>query len=309
METTIISKAEWSERTKKSPYTTAFHDICLIDLFLRNLGGEYILFFSTESNKEWLTCAFTGNPWNISQSTFTTSSVGYGGPLPLHEIQNWEEEIQNIKSVIHEIGAFINKTFIRGQLYPSAHWVNALEDNIYDFGKTLIIKLNDDLDYTFNFTISGNARTAIRKAQNSAVSIKEVSNLHELSQAHELITSTQKTQGAHYITPFTLLKDILFDNTIPAKIFIAVFDDIIIGSVVLLENHLQSFHWLHGWDRKFAKVCGNQLLMWAMLQNCIKRSSFSLNLGSSYTSGQIEAKKKWGAEFNNIIFLSKENIY
>lgn len=301
-----VNRSFWEKRIVDSIYCTAFHEINVITLFTKAIGGEFELFYAKEQNKEWLISIFYGSPWTENSNEFATSCVGYGGPLPLHKVEDVVSEISDLKDIILQIENLTGKKFHHGQLYPANHWSNLNLTNTLN--ETLLVDLKESLDETFKSVLTVNARNAVRKARKKEIKVREPINNEELVIAHDLIVKTQIRVGASYTTPFSLIEAIYKSKDFPAKIFIAVFKDKIIGSVLLLENKVQSFHWLHGWDRSYADLCGNQLLIWTMIISCVSNGCLKLNLGMNHTIAQKKAKMQWGAIPINILTISKTDL-
>ncbi|MEZ2247278.1 GNAT family N-acetyltransferase [Microcoleus sp.] len=299
-----INKETWNEKLKSSPYQTPFHDAFLIDVFINELGGNYSLYCVENENKYWLVPVFYGEPWYRDVSVFATSAVGYGGPLPLHGITNINHEFIAIKKVIRFLEGYLQKSFNKGVLYPFIDWENMIDKS----GETFIIDMGTDIDDTFSHILTGNARTAIRKAEKSGLIVKQPENKKELEEAYGLIINTQKLVSSSYMTPYSLLERFFKEKELPIKIYLALYKDIIVSVVVLLENEKHSFHWLHGWNRDYAKFCGNQFLIWFMIRSCIEKGCLKLNLGACHTEEQKKAKMRWGAKPRKILNLTSKEI-
>lgn len=285
-----IDTEEWEEHLKKSPYQTPFHCTKLMRCFTSVLGGDFSLFVCSIEDKSWLIPVFTGTPWHADGKMFTSSAVGYGGPLPLQSIKNSLEERQNINSVLQAIENKIEKSFSRGTLFPILGWKFRTEDSP---SETMLVGLRPDIMETFDYVLSGNARTAVRKAEKLGLHTTEANGEDEILEAHHLISETQKYVGASYVTPLPLLRKIL--SSARSKLHIVSIGTKIICAGVLLEGKGHAFHWLHGWNREYADTCGNQLLIWSMIKACIYKGDLVFNMGACHSKSQRKAKEKWGA--------------
>lgn len=299
----IIGTGEWDENLKRSPYQTPFHRTKLMLCFTNVLGGDVSLFACTIEDKSWLVPVFTGAPWQANDKMFTTSAVGYGGPLPLQSIRPDSEERKNIGSVLQAIEDQIDKSFSRGTLFPIPGWECMPENTLTE---TMLIGLRPNVMETFDYVLSGNARTAVRKAENLGLQTQETKEEEKIVAAHNLISETQKYVGASYVTPLPLLKKIL--STAHAKLHIVSINSKIICAGVLLEGKGHAFHWLHGWNREFADTCGNQLLIWSMIKACIYKGDLLFNMGACHSKSQRMAKEKWGAIAVPVPHLDKRSI-
>lgn len=306
MKISNIDKLEWKDNLKNSPYRTAFHDPDIIDLFTRSIGGSCVYLHVDYNNKQWLVPMFSGLPWTSCSDYFSTSAVGYGGPLPLHNLIS-EEDFKDIILIIRELEKWSEKKFEKGTLYPCKLLEHLSIDKLNSID-TSIVELSGTIDNIFDNTITGNSRTAIRKALNSDVIIKEVNSEIELQCAYNLIKDTQLNVGSNYTTSYKLLYDIYSSKNLPIKIIAAISACQIIGCVVFLENDSQSFHWLHGWNRDFAKLCANQLMIWNMIERSHKMGNKLINLGSSHKIEHRIAKERWGSKLYSVPVINRDDL-
>jgi len=307
MDIQYLDSETWNNYLEGSIYQTAFHNAFLIEAFVQELGGKATLCLVTEGSKAWLTPVFQGCPWNQGEEYFSTSSVGYGGPLALHRIVDTYRERLEIQKCLQALEIHLKRNFYRGTLYPFPGWVGQINDHISE--TLVIVQMNLNAAFTFGQIITGNARTAIRRAKKSGVTTKLVETEKELDSAFQLILNTQRSVSANYATPYSLIQRLHVDKTLNAELRIAVVENDIVGAVMLLKHKIHSFHWLHGWDKSYGKFCGNQLLIWSMMQTCMNQGCPTLNLGASHTPEQKRAKERWGAVSMPILNVyGKQNL-
>jgi len=296
-----INDRRWEIYLDQSPYRTPFHSTNLIRCFTSVLGGDFSLFFVENGARSWLIPIFTGEPWRKDIMEFATSSVGYGGPLPLQTVKEVQDEIQDMFLILSELENTVGKKFTKGILPPIQEWEY---ESGNDFSETMLVYLRKDGSETFQEILTGNARTAIRKALRFGLQARKTNKNEDILVAHNLICNTQMSVGASYTTPLSLVRSVL--SSADAELHVVSVDEKIVSAGVLIVGKTHNFHWLHGWDRNYTDVCGNQLLIWSMMQSCISRESFVFNMGACHSVFQKKAKEKWGAQPVSVLHIKGE---
>ena len=75
----------------------------------------------------------------------------------------------------------------------------------------------------------------------------------------------------------------------------AFYDKAMVGIGTFLAHESSAFHIFNGWDRKYAGLCPNQLLLWEAIKLLKARNVTHLNLGESHYTSLSVAKERWGA--------------
>lgn len=293
----------WDKLLKKSIYATPFHDYQWGVLTTELLGGEYVPLVATKDDYQWLIPGYRLKPWAKSQGHFRIGSIGYGGPLPVHKMISSDSEIRNVNGILNQIASQLKLSKINALLYPAHEW-SALTNTNLQFGSTCKVALSSNSKELFDDTLSGNVRTAIRKSVKEGVVVRSVNvnNDSEMTQAHDLLCSTQNRVAASYTTSYKIFEALAskkMTNT-SSQTFIAVHNGVLVGTSTLLYDDAQAFHLFHGWDRSFTKLCANQALIWHMMCFAIELGIKTFNMGESHTDALLEAKMRWGGHIELI---------
>ncbi len=299
----IISENQWTTLKKSSPYASPFQDYGWGMLTTKILGGSFSPVLAQIEGLKWLVPLYKNNPWASKPNEYSIGGIGYGGPLPTHRLVDVGKELEYVIKIIAQLRLFINSDHIKAILYPSSVWENS-ESSKINLSKTCRIELANNTDTVFNKTLSGNARTAIRKSNKSAVIIREINilTLDEVKEAHLLLTKTQKKVHAQYLTDYDLFLSLSTTKlqTAVSKTFVAIYKGRIIGVASLIYDGNEAFHLFHGWDEEYKQLCSNQALIWHMLCFSVDRGIRLFNMGESHTDSLLKAKLRWGAKIEYV---------
>jgi hypothetical protein len=266
-----------------------------------HLGGSLRLFEALEHQSRWLIPCYFGMPW--SNIGFRVGGVGYGGPLPLQNVTSAQHEFEQLNCVLHLLSEFTSKKCDGVTTYPAAFWESLQSSPSIAISNTRIITLPRDGTTLFDTVISGNVRTAIRKARKYGVEIRHILP-DDIPIAHKLLVDTQRSVGASYTTPLELFADICCNMQTVTCTLVAIYEKSVIGVATLLNTYHYGFHQFHGWDRRFANTAANQLLIWGLLEESITAGCRFFNMGESHSAELETAKARWGSHRVPILRLS-----
>lgn len=201
------------------------------------------------------------------------------------------DELRNIEKIVAAIEHETKSTCSGLVTYPSRHWRDLGGSVALSY--TRISSLRKSVDSTFSQTLTGNARTAVRKAISSGVRIRPISPA-EIEQGHLLLCKTQERVGASYTTNPVFFEELCKSPSTRAHV--AEFEEQIIGVGLLLLGFGQGFHFLHGWNREYASLSANQLLIWRMIEDTVACGASLFNMGESHSPDLDKAKSRWGSE-------------
>ena len=284
-----IAKELWDEKVNEEKNSNIFHTSWWSDVSARifNKSISYYLFINQEN--QYLIPIFFDN--EIKES-YSIGLIGNGGILPIgHMSITYSELIKTIASKFSFFfGSLPTKIMLNIQnnpVVPKSYYYNP---KIF---KTQVLDITSDIEQVFNFRISGNVRTAVRKAKKKDIYIiKEDFNDYEILDAYNLLIKTQTYVGSNYTTPFELFENLI--STTFSSLYIAKKDDVIVSMTVCLFFKSSAFFYLNGWDREYSPLCANQLLIWEMILDAKNKDCQTFNFGSSHYDSLTKAKSKWG---------------
>lgn len=284
---TNLSEQEYRDAVDLSPYATPFHEYAFASLMGQYFNRRYTNVLARQNEREWVANVFTS-----SNDEAVTNIIGYGGPLPIEHPSDGRSELDGVTQVLGVIKKEVGARSVRALMYPSTFWPGEWSS------ETCKISLTGGESHVFNNTLTGNARTAVRKSQKSGVEVRPV-NLaddHEVTRSVEILNITQQQVGSTYRTDESLFRSLsqLNDQQVRGQTIVATKDAAIIGVATYLYNSRELFHLFHGWDREFAYTCSNQALIWNMVQAAINMDIPAINMGQSHTESLLRAKLRWG---------------
>lgn len=295
-----LTRFEWQTYIENSEYNSVFFQYWWGQVTEQHFAVKFRpLLMSTDAELKVLV------PCYVTDVNFRIGFIGYGGPLPLYDM-NVSCELDLYHRIMAHLKEYFNLPCIGFTSYVHNKWKYVKDDMQPFISNTTVMSLEKTEDFVFNQTISGNVRTAIRKAQKSNVSIRNITP-DIVAQAYKLIIDTQRNNGAGYVTDYDFFTFLASSNSEYSKGFAAYIDDEMLGAAICLFSPKEAFHYLHGWNRVNMSTCFNQLLIWSMVQEAIKRKCIFFNMGESHYKSLLEAKRRWnGVEFPLIRFRNPE---
>lgn len=285
-----VDDIAWSSELQTAPYASPFHEYAWNDMVAEHFDYEFQGYAASYGDQTWLIPAYHHD--QLIRSSF----MGYGGPLALHQVTDGAAEIRTSVDMLMELKAKLGATSVQGTLYPADFWPVKSPEQAIEMTQTTILDITFTSEDIFNTILSGNCRTAIRKAAKSGVRIRSLTETDAYEQAKALLNETQRQVGSSYITDISLLCSIgsLNDSTIMADTYTAEINGQPIAMSTVVMNQHEAFHLFSGWDRKNANVCANQALHWNNILQAQKYGSAQYNMGESHTQQLLAAKLRWG---------------
>lgn len=298
MQIVPLTDTQWDLLLSESPHATFFHTSFWKNAVIRAFGGEATLFRCETEGKHWLIPVYKGTGLS---SGFQTSSIGYGGPIPLFSISDPMAAIQEIRGIVNRLEAECGTRCTGYVTFPLLNWEKvALEPGEF-FSYTQILPLHFDIEYVFEKVIGGKVRTAIRRAVKGGLSVRKIEN-QEINEGHALLVATQKNVGASYTTPYPFFKYLVEQSRKGIETW-GGFDQngkMVVMSM-MLHTKASSFHLFNGWDRQSAPIGANQAVLWEMILYSMRLGLKELNLGESHQESLKRAKEEWGSIFYPIL--------
>ena len=256
-------------------------------------GGASSIVILSQCGEPWYSLAvFSGAPWSAA-GQFRVGAVGYGGPYPLHQFATDALSSPGaLASLLDKTQEALGMKLAGGTTFPLKNsWEQDLPGQV---SYTSCVSLPSADEEMFEKVISKNVRTAVRKAQKTGVIVQKLGE-KDLFRAQELLMATQKRVGASYETPLQFLES-LYKIANPSINFYGAFlNGVMCAFSGFLYGSSEAFHLFNGWDREFASVCPNQLLLWCGIKEAISRQLATFNFGESHYKTLAEAKSRWGA--------------
>jgi hypothetical protein len=255
-------------------------------------GGTSKMVILSQCGEPWYSLAvFSGAPWSAA-GEFRVGAVGYGGPYPLHQCATDALSSPGaLASLLERTQEALGLKLAGGTTFPLK--ISWKQDLLGQVSYTSCVSLPAADEEMFEKVISKNVRTAVRKAQKTGVVVQKLGE-KDLFSAHELLTATQNRVGASYETPLKFLQS-LHGMANPSVDFYGAFvNGVMCAFSGFLYGSSEAFHLFNGWDREFASLCPNQLLLWCGIKESISRQLATFNFGESHYKTLAEAKSRWG---------------
>lgn len=284
-----IDGAAWDAELLASPYASPFHEYAWNTMAAEQFNQEFQGLKATHGEYGWLI------PVYRQGEQARTSFIAYGGPLALHEVLNGKDELKASLHVAAEVKKEHGASSLQGSLYPAYFWPESVPPNV-DIAQTALLSL--DSEDIFNDVISGNCRTAVRKAIKSGVHVRQLEPSDSVyEEVTILLNRTQQSVGSNYLTEVDYLRAIgdLDEPNIVGQTSVAELDGCPIAMSTVVTNRRMAFHLFSGWNRDFASVCANQALHWHNITQAQERRVDYYNMGESHTPELLAAKLRWGS--------------
>jgi hypothetical protein len=298
MQIVPLPDAQWDLLLSESPHATSFHTSFWKNAVIRAFGGEAILFRCEIEGRAWLVPVYKGAEWS---SGFKTSSIGYGGPIPLFPISDPIAAIREIREIVAHVETECGTRCTGYVTFPLVNWerVDLAPGEFLSY--TQILPLHCDVEHVFEKVVSGKVRTAIRRAIKGGLSVRKIED-QEIDEGHALLTATQKNVGASYTTPYPFFKHLAEQSGKGIETF-GGFNEHgkMVAMSMMLHTKTSSFHLFNGWDRQSAPVGANQAVLWEMVLCSMGLGLKELNLGESHQESLKRAKEEWGSIFCPIL--------
>lgn len=300
-----LSRAAWNDLLSTSPYRTVFHDYDWGEVITTHLGGLYRPVIIKNEGKSWLVPFYVGKPWS-KEGEQRIGSIGYGGPLPLHAIQNPRTELESVTRLFNKISTDCNVQKIDATFYPARCWEGVHSKGMH-LKSTVIIDLKGTPEEIYANVLSGSIRRSLRKSIKANVLITELGNNESaILQAHRLLVQTQQRIGSSYSTPESLFRALcqLKLATTQSQTFLARIEGEIVSVMVMLYNQDEAFYLLHGWDLEYRDCFANQALIWHMIKHASSLGCRRFNMGFSHTDALLQTKLSWGGHIEYLPTLN-----
>lgn len=293
-----LTDEEWDFCLTAAHYKCFFYTSFWKNQIIKNFGGQALLIKCEVASKNWLVPLYFGKPWSQG---FRTSSIGYGGPIPLFHIHDPDLELKNIRNVLTELESKYKISCKGFTTYPSHDWASVTLKNKEFLSFTQILSLEKDPTYLFEKVFSGNVRTSIRRAQKEGVCVRLIYP-NEVKVAYKLLVETQQTVKSTYVTPFSFFSSLFESASNGVKVW-GAFSQLneMVAMSMSLFTELDGFHLFSGWDRRLGKGGANQAILWTMIQEALKLNLVSFNLGESPSELLNKAKSRWGGNMVPIL--------
>ncbi|MBA4310659.1 MAG: hypothetical protein C0425_10040 [Chlorobiaceae bacterium] len=290
MKVRLLNPLEWDKQLLMFPYRSAYQSFYWYDTVTRSLGGTFLPVCVDANKVTYAVPCFQGEPW--SKDGFHIGCVGYGGPVPMSFYLSGEQEMQDIKSIILSIESKFNL-----RCSGLTHYPKESIESIDQCQVTHILSLDNDVQKLFDTVFSGNVRTSIRKAKKSGVIVQKLEDEVSIHTAWNLVKYTQKAVGSSYVTPFQFFKKLsegIRHNEYGSGLYGAFFEGQLIAASSVVWSPWEMAYYLNGWNREYAELCPNYLLIFHLIQEAINKKCHYFNFGESAYESLHIAKKRWG---------------
>ncbi len=237
---------------------------------------------------------------------FSFSAIGYGGAVELSDTRCLDREGVAAVQLANHLEKAGKGHFYRSVGLPLPICTDNGE-NAFPKAETAVIPLAANVEETFSRILTGNVRTAIRKAQASGVTCREL-GAQDIKPLHKLIVSTQTNVGSAYLTRLEFITSLFNLEQPDVKFFGAFVGDNLASGVILLADGEHAFHYLHGWNRDQSGLCVNQAVLWYAVAHAIRTGRHWFNMGASHTKPLLHAKLRWGARIERYLSMDSSDM-
>lgn len=189
------------------------------------------------------------------------------------------------------------------EIRGGADWFGGAVPSVSFFGHT--IKLNSDPDAVFS-TFDNSVRRAIRKAEQSALSVEISQSLESIRSYYDLHCRTRKRHGLPP-QPFkfflNIYREILSQNL--GMVVSTRQSNRVIASSVFFHSGNEAVYKFGASDPQFQELRPNNLVMWEAIKWCVRHGKALLDLGRTSVSneGLRRYKLGWGTEERSIRYF------
>lgn len=254
----------------------------------QNYGDGEAKCFVYNEGDNWILYPFLINSvnelgYNLSDNYFDIQGAyGYNGIISSSTDQNFIQRFHNCfdayckeNNIIAEFTRF--NPLLKNRDFASPNMQVILSR------KTVILNLQDDLDFIWMNQISTKNRNIIRKAEKEGVIIVESSDYDIF---RSMYNETMKNVSAedYYFFPqsyFDEYKKSFIDDGI---LYLAIYDNTpIAGSMFMFSKDYAHYH-LSARDKKYNKLAANNLILWHAIQKAKDRGCKWFHFGGGTTS-------------------------
>ncbi len=236
----------------------------------------------------------------------------FGGPL-CNNGQPCIIENYTIKQILSEA------TPIYILMRPLIHSENDFEFVNHGFVKTpfytFILDTSQEEGYIWN-SLRKNARNGVRKAEKSGISVSPAESWDEWFEFYRLHTEHSQNRN---IAPKSIgFFRVLYEKFEPknmSKLFIARFNNVIIGGKLFLCFNRVATYYIGASDDGYSRYSPDDLIMWRAILWCNKNGFLTLDLGdtwpdpNSHLFGIHKFKEKWGGTLVRRDFYIRGRLY
>ncbi len=293
-----IDAAGWDADIQLTAYASPFHEYAWNEMIAEQFEQDFLAYRASRGTQAWLVPAYR------QEQGLRSSFIGYGGPLPLHEVIDGRTELETSIEVLRELKTEVGASTVQGTLYPANYWPESAPS--VEMAKTTIVDINFTPEDLFRRVISGNCRTAVRKAAKHEVQTRLLSEDDDYEQIARLLNQTQRRVGSSYVTSVEILRSIstLAVPTVTGQTYVAEINDQPIAMSTVVSNRNEAFHLFSGWDREYANFCAVQALHWKSILRAQEYGASRYNMGESHTPELLAAKLRWGGRLVTVPRLS-----
>jgi hypothetical protein len=223
-------------------------------------------------------------------------------PFGLYASPRWEGDLEagTLRGIVKRLTGLRTLSFnwtVRFDHGPLAHCLTLLGLPSQEFTTHIL-----ELDVGYEKVLAGftsTIRNQIRRSKREGVSVVEVSDHASIQDYYAIYTVLAEKQMRKFIYPLALFYELAkLPNAV--KFLMAVWQDKIIGGVIIIRDGCAERHWHSAADRRYAKLFPNDALTnYAIQKSCANGASFFSFGGSMGKASLEEYKSFWGARRAN----------
>lgn len=288
-----MTKKQWASASQSCEKTSIYQDsrwLDLIEYVYPTIKIKRLIYKDENNNEQWLLPLMEIKPLGKIKPMLISLPFGnYGGFLIPKSIKNKgveDNDLLSLKQYFENSHAFALE--IRELTLPIHTMIQNTQFQRFE------IYFPDSIDILWKKTISGNARTCVRKADKLGIKIlfDHDEALSHFQSLYEINASYHGTP-IHHVKWYPKLAEFFQDET---EIILAEYEDKIIAAVLILHYQGKSILHTAVSNPVFRKIPATDRLLWSAFERIMERKkSVCFDFGRTrQDKGKQFFKKKWG---------------
>ena len=305
--TNSFDKQQWDKFVRNHPHGNIYQTTDMAEVYRQTKNYNPISLAAVDSKSGEMLAALQAvviREMGGLLSSFSARSVIQGGPL----VVDGKEGLKAAAKLMEHYDDAVRKKVVYTQIrnmWDTQDIKKIMEKAGYTYVEHLnyLIDLNMDKKELWN-NLFKSRRNGITKSYRLGSSLEEFSDMNSIETIYKPLQETY-SHATIPLADITLFKSIV-SELVPknmAKIWVAKYDDKVIGTIVTLTYKDTIYDWYAGSSRKYLKLCPNDILPWNAIEWGSKNQFKTFDFGGAgkptESYGVREFKKQFGGELVN----------
>lgn len=305
--TDSFDRQQWDEFVRNHPHGNIFQTSDMAVVYRRTKNYDPISLAAVNSDSGRMLAvvqAVVIREMGGLLGSFSARSVIQGGPLFIEGNEGLEAVVTLMEHYDNVVRKKVVYTQIRN-MWDTQDVKTIMQKAGYTHIEHLnyLIDLSKDDKELWN-NLYKSRRNGITKSYRLGSSLEEFSDINLIEEIYKQLQETYSYAKIPLadITLFKSIASILVPKNM-AKIWVAKYDDKVIGTIVTLTYKYIIYDWYAGSSRKYLKLCPNDILPWNAIEWGSKNQFKTFDFGGAgkptESYGVREFKKQFGGELVN----------